>query len=438
MRLVPALSVTFVFAVAFAACAGSSPIKGTATGQGGANGGASSGGSGGSAGANSSRPAGGSSTTGGSTGQASGGSAGGQNAGGAAAGGAGGHPGGGASGGVSGGSGGSGAAGGGSVGASGTPGNCSDEPPPNQTPTCAEWVQYNECGQSWFATYCDQSCGRCSGGNSSGGGGSGPGGAAGSPASGGQGTGGSGAGSGGVAGQAGSSGGGGGAASPGSTNPGITGNTSSGWASRYWDCCKPSCAWTTNLRACQEDGATQITDQSTQSACSGGSAYECYDLAPWYDASTNMSYGFVAHNGSCGTCYLFQFTGSSDNAANNPGAAALKGQQMIVQAINIGNIAANQFDLLVPGGGVGANNACSAEWGGSADLGSTYGGLLSECNDDPSCMKGKCQSVFGSKPALLAGCNWFTGWYSSADNPALIYEQVSCPSQITSKSGIGG
>jgi hypothetical protein len=40
-------------------------------------------------------------------------------------------------------------------------------------------------------------------------------------------------------------------------------------------------------------------------------------------------------------------------------------------------------------------------------------------------------------PALLAGCNWFTGWYSSADNPKVIYKQVSCPQQIKSKSNIG-
>ena len=110
---------------------------------------------------------------------------------------------------------------------------------------------------------------------------------------------------------------------------------------------------------------------------------------------------------------------------------------MIVQVINIGNIAAGQFDLLIPGGGVGAMTAgCPAQWGSSVDLGATNGGLLTECNDDPTCMANKCQSVFGSFPSLLAGCNWFTGWFSSADNPQLIYKQVTCPSQLTAKSGI--
>jgi hypothetical protein len=152
-----------------------------------------------------------------------------------------------------------------------------------------------------------------------------------------------------------------------------------------------------------------------------------------------MAYGFAAYNAAaCGACYELQFTGNGQYGAN-AGAAALKGQQMIVQAINIGNIASGQFDLLIPGGGVGQMTAgCPAQWGSSADLGSTYGGLLSECGNDPTCMKNKCQSVFGAFPTLLAGCNWFTGWFQSADNPQLIYKQVPCPPQLTSKSGVSG
>jgi hypothetical protein len=190
--------------------------------------------------------------------------------------------------------------------------------------------------------------------------------------------------------------------------------------------------------ACQQDGKTRIGDRNAKSGCdSGGSAYECYDFSPWYDAATNLSYGFAAYNAAgCGACYQLQFTGTSSGSPT--GAAAIKGKQMIVQIINIGNIAAGQFDLLIPGGGVGERTAgCTAQWG-SVELGATYGGLLLTCNNDPACMASKCQSVFGSIPAMLAGCNWFTGWFSSADNPKLIYKQVSCPSQLTSKSGISG
>lgn len=229
----------------------------------------------------------------------------------------------------------------------------------------------------------------------------------------------------------------GGTSTSSSLNPSITGNQ--GFATRYWDCCKPSCSWSTAVPACQKDGTTHISDRNAVSGCdSGGSAYECDSFAPWYDASTNLSYGFAAYNASgCGICYELQFTGESSGGSAT-GAAAIKGKQMIVQVINIGNIASGQFDLLIPGGGVGERTAgCTAQWG-SVDLGVTYGGLLSECNNDAACMAGKCQSVFGSKATLLAGCNWFTGWFSSADNPAVIYKQVSCPAQITAKSGISG
>jgi hypothetical protein len=220
------------------------------------------------------------------------------------------------------------------------------------------------------------------------------------------------------------------------TNPAITG--SNGWASRYWDCCKPSCSWTTAVPSCQVDGTTRISNRDTQSGCSGGTAYECYDFSPWYDSSTNMSYGFAAFNGgSCGTCYQLQFTGQTHNGGGT-GAAAIAGQQMIVQVINIGGIESGQFDLLIPGGGVGAMTAgCTAQWG-NVDLGATYGGLLSECNGDVACVRTKCASVFSGKSALLAGCSWFTDCYKGADNPTVIYKQVTCPSQITSKSGLSG
>jgi hypothetical protein len=82
-------------------------------------------------------------------------------------------------------------------------------------------------------------------------------------------------------------------------------------------------------------------------------------------------------------------------------------------------------------------NGCATQWGSSTDLGVQYGGLLPECKDDATCMKGKCSSVFGSVSSVLkTGCDWFTGWYSSADNPTLVYKQVSCPSQLSGKTGL--
>jgi hypothetical protein len=109
---------------------------------------------------------------------------------------------------------------------------------------------------------------------------------------------------------------------------------------------------------------------------------------------------------------------------------------MIVQTINIGGLGGNQFDLLIPGGGVGDFGAgCKKQWG-STGANTVFGGMLSDCKGDCSCMKGKCSSFFGDKPALKSGCDWFANWFSCADNPKLQYKQVSCPSQITQKSGI--
>jgi len=157
-------------------------------------------------------------------------------------------------------------------------------------------------------------------------------------------------------------------------------------------------------------------------------AFECYNFAPWYDSSANLSYGFVAFNGaSCGTCFELQFTSSSIN-----------GKQMVVQVVNVGNISANQFDMLIPGGGVGVNNACQYEWPG-LNIGSTNGGFLTAANGNGASAQTACHNAFGSLTngaKLIAGCDWFAGWFASANNPSVIYKQVTCPSQLKQVSGM--
>ena len=223
--------------------------------------------------------------------------------------------------------------------------------------------------------------------------------------------------------------------------PPIT-NGSSGFATRYWDCCKPSCGWSANANGkpthtCGKDGSSTVGND-TQSACNGGSGYMCYWGAPW-SVSDTLSYGFAAYNGvDCGTCFQLQFTGKGQYNSGDPGSNAISGKTMIVQVINIGGISSNQFDLLIPGGGVGANNACtggSAQWSG-ADIGDTNGGMLTTCKDDKSCVQQKCQAAFGNMPQLLAGCNWVAGWFSAADNPQIVYQKTTCPADITAKSGM--
>jgi hypothetical protein len=180
----------------------------------------------------------------------------------------------------------------------------------------------------------------------------------------------------------------------------------------------------------------------TQSACSGGSAFACYDFSP-FQVDAYTSYGFAAFNsGTCGDCYELDFQGTSNSqGGNDPGSKQLCGKKMIVMVVNIGSIGANQFDIMIPGGGVGNFNACSNEWGVSnSQLGAQYGGIMSTCQSQSpnyatysACTKAACQSLFSSssESELLAGCNWFTGWFGNADNPNFLYHKVTCPSQLT-------
>lgn len=172
----------------------------------------------------------------------------------------------------------------------------------------------------------------------------------------------------------------------------------------------------------------------------------CHSYVPWA-VSDQLSYGFaaVAATGDiCGKCYQLQFAGRSFNGGADPGSAALAGKSMIVQAINIGgDVNSGQFDILTPGGGVGRFNACSSQWGVSAsELGETYGGFLARCkrqsNDHSalkSCVMQSCMNVFEAKnlTELAAGCKWFVEWYQVADDPALKFKEISCPSELMNK-----
>ena len=114
---------------------------------------------------------------------------------------------------------------------------------------------------------------------------------------------------------------------------------------------------------------------------------------------------------------------------------------MIVQVINNGGVAQDQFDLLIPGGGVGQLNACglpgAGQWGvQSSDLGAHTVASWPAATAAASCVQQKCQQLFGNKPDLLAGCDWFLGWFGAADNPKLTAKQIACPAMITQRSGL--
>ena len=202
-------------------------------------------------------------------------------------------------------------------------------------------------------------------------------------------------------------------------------NGKSASTTRYWDCCKPHCGWHSNMRMCDIDGKT-FQDQGAKSGCEGGPSFQCWDYAP-IEINSKVSYGWAAFNNQgtqCGDCYQLDFQG------------ALSGKQMIVQVINIGNGGNDAFDLLIPGGGVGALNGCSRQWN-NAPLGAQYGGFHSTCGDNATCIRNMCDKAFGNKPDLMRGCDWYLNWFKMTNNPQVKYAKVSCPQKIKDISGIG-
>jgi hypothetical protein len=146
----------------------------------------------------------------------------------------------------------------------------------------------------------------------------------------------------------------------------------------------------------------------------------CSSQEPWALNST-LAYGFAAVNiagGSetswCCACYALTFTS---------GTAA--GKTLVVQATNTGgDLGSNQFDIAIPGGGVGIFNGCTQEWGAPANgWGAQYGGIAArtDCAAFPA--------------ALQPGCYWRFDWFAGADNPDVSFQQVQCPAEITAKTG---
>lgn len=183
------------------------------------------------------------------------------------------------------------------------------------------------------------------------------------------------------------------------------------------------------------------------SGCNGGPAHMCWNFVPTTNGD-NIAYAFAAHNGvGCGTCFQLDFTGESHNpkpdTGHDFGSQSLKNKSMIVQVINTGGIEPGQFDLLVPGGGVGEFNACSSQWN-TDDLGEQYGGFFLACQKEhefeyePSrqCAREWCDRIFSDKPDLHEGCSWFVEWFALADNPTMKYKEVPCPQELTAVSGL--
>jgi len=224
---------------------------------------------------------------------------------------------------------------------------------------------------------------------------------------------------------------------------GMSGN---GWGSRYWDCCKPHCAWKDNAspyaKSC--DSNMNVLDPGATSVCDGGTAGTCGSQAPWAVSDT-LAFGYAAVpqalGGECGKCLLLTFDGTSHDATDER-TASLKGKQMVIMVSNTGgDVGSGQFDIMIPGGGLGWFNGCSNQLGiEESQLGERSGGLIATCQnsnqsaaDIQKCVKEKC-SVYNNYPDLKAGCEFSAAWYAAADNPRFKFEELeTCPADLVSK-----
>lgn len=229
------------------------------------------------------------------------------------------------------------------------------------------------------------------------------------------------------------------------------GASGSGWATRYWDCCKPSCSWTENAgsgneaKMCTASGS-EISNFSEASICNGGSASTCTSQIPII-VNDNLAYAFAAvstgNGGACGKCFALTFDGTGKYETKAP-HQSLKGKVLVVMVSNVGDDVNKDghFDVMIPGGGVGKFNGCSAFGWGSQ--GEQYGGLLSDCEREvgynksgsaltsarKSCLTTKCNTVFANDSQAKQGCLFLANWMNAAGNPNHTYQEVECPAAL--------
>ena len=79
------------------------------------------------------------------------------------------------------------------------------------------------------------------------------------------------------------------------------------------------------------------------------------------------------------------------------------------------------FKYICLSGGVGIfTRGCHSQWNAPwSGWGQQYGGVnsLEECQQLPT--------------ALQPGCEFRFNWYQNADNPAVTFQEIECPSEIT-------
>ena len=237
------------------------------------------------------------------------------------------------------------------------------------------------------------------------------------------------------------------------------GHSGHGWATRYWDCCAPSCSWPQNAggnlsKTCDSKGKN--TTGGGGSICSGGYQTTCTSQIPFtIDGCSDMAFAFAAvpayDGGKCGKCFQLTFTGTGKYHGNADGTTgdknhqAIKGKKLIIMASNVGDdVQSGQFDIMIPGGGFGKFNGCS-QMGWNIDSKYyneyKYGGLLSDCEEEigysgnankisqkrKQCLTEKCGQMFSNDPEAKEGCLFLATWMEAAGNPMHEFTEVECP-----------
>ena len=230
------------------------------------------------------------------------------------------------------------------------------------------------------------------------------------------------------------------------------GGGGSGFASRYWDCCKPHCSWPEHSggnysKQCTNKGKSANTNWGDGSICSGGPQMTCTSQIPFtIDGCEEYGFAFAAvpasNGGQCGKCFQLTFTGEGHYSSTNANTRKLKtkNKKLIIMATNVGgDVQQGQFDIMIPGGGVGMFNGCSSMGWGSQ--GEQYGGLLSECEKEnnykaakyASCLTEKCNKSFANDEEAKKGCLFLATWMEAAGNPEHNYVEGECPAVLKSR-----
>lgn len=224
-----------------------------------------------------------------------------------------------------------------------------------------------------------------------------------------------------------------------------------GWATRYWDCCKPHCSWPEHAhgnysKQCTNKGKTESTDWGGGSVCSGGGLMTCTSQVPFtVDGCDEMGFAFAAvpasNGGDCGKCFQLTFTGKG-KYSTDANHRAIKDKKLIIMVTNIGgDVNQGQFDIMIPGGGFGAFNGCGQMGWNIPGNSEQYGGLLSDCEKETkynasktlTCLQEKCNSAFSNDSQAKEGCLFLAGFMHAAGNPLHNYEEVECPQVLKDK-----